>query len=181
MKHKYDILVLPKYEHNFNVHSIDDNVLVDRSIVRYMVFDQSDISQINNQTSATTIDQLASNLTQAKSELLIKQQLKAEILVPIFYNNGTNIEAEKDRILFEELVKQFGAVSSEDNNIINGYWINPQDNKAYAGKNKVYWIIVADTEENRQYFANLQDKLESLFKQESILIYFTPVLNLLSD
>ena len=138
-------------------------------------------AQINNQTSAATIDQLASNLTQANSELPLKQQLKAEILVPIFYNNGTNIEAEKYRILFEELVKQFGAVSSEDNNIINGYWINPQDNKAYADKNKVYWIIVADTEENRQYFANLQDKLESLFKQESILIYFTPVLNLLSD
>jgi hypothetical protein len=137
-------------------------------------------AQINNQTSAATIDQMASNLTQANSELPLKQQLKAEILVPIFYNNGTNIEAEKYRILFDELVKQFGAVSSEDNNIINGYWINPQDNKAYADKNKVYWIIVADTEENRQYFANLQHKLESLFKQESILIYFTPVLNLLS-
>ena len=105
----------------------------------------------------------------------------AEILVPIFYNNGTNVEAEKYRILFEELVKQFGAVSSEDNNVINGYWINPQDNKAYADKNKVYWLIVPDTEENRQYFANLQNKLESLFDQESILIYFTPVLNLLSD
>ena len=113
-------------------------------------------AQINNQTSAATIDQLASNLTQANSELPLKQQLKAEILVPIFYNNGTNIEAEKYRILFDELVKQFGAVSSEDNNIINGYWINPQDNKAYADKNKVYWIIVADTEENRQYFANLK-------------------------
>jgi hypothetical protein len=94
-------------------------------------------AQIKNQTSAATIDQLASNLTQANSELPIKLQLKAEILVPIFYNNGTNIEAEKYRILFEELVKQFGAVSSEDNNIINGYWINPQDNKAYADKNKV--------------------------------------------
>lgn len=138
-------------------------------------------AQINNQTSAATIDQLASNLTQANSELPIKQQLKAEILVPIFYNNGTNIEAEKYRILFEELVKQFGAVSSEDNNVINGYWINPQDNKAYADKNKVYWIIVPDTEENRQYFVNLQNKLESLFNQESILIYFTPVLNLLSE
>jgi hypothetical protein len=138
-------------------------------------------AQNNNQTSAATIDQLASNLTQANSELPIKQQLKVEILVPIFYNNGTNVEAEKYRIMFEELVKQFGAVSSEDNNIIiNGYWINPQDNKAYADKNKVYWIIVADTEENRLYFANLQNKLESLFKQESILIYFTPVLNLLS-
>jgi hypothetical protein len=45
----------------------------------------------------------------------------------------------------------------------------------------VYWIIVPDTEENRQYFVNLQNKLESLFKQESILIYFTPVLSLLSD
>ena len=138
-------------------------------------------AQINNQTSAATIDQLASNLTQANSELQIKQQLKVEILVPIFYNNGTNVEDEKYRILFEELVKQFGAVSSEDNNVINGYWINPQDNKAYADKNKVYWIIVPDTEENRQYFINLQNKLESLFKQESILIYFTPVLSLLSD
>ena len=138
-------------------------------------------AQINNQTSAATIDQLASNLTQANSELPIKQQLKVEILVPIFYNNGTNVEAEKYRILFEELVKQFGAVSSEDNNVINGYWINPQNNKAYADKNKVYWIIVSDTEENRQYFINLQNKLESLFKQESILIYFTLVLSLLSD
>jgi len=78
-------------------------------------------AQINNQTSAATIDQMASNLTQANSELPLKQQLKAEILVPIFYNNGTNIGAEKYRILFDELVKQFGAVSSEDNNIINGY------------------------------------------------------------
>ncbi|MGH9984245.1 MAG: hypothetical protein ACRD8W_09845 [Nitrososphaeraceae archaeon] len=138
-------------------------------------------AQIDNQTSAATIEQLASNLTQANSELPIKQQLKAEILVPIFYNNGTNVEAEKYRILFKELVNQFGAVSSEDNNVINGYWINPQDNKAYADKNKVYWIIVPDTEENRQYFVNLQNKLESLFKQESILIYFTPVLNLLSE
>lgn len=138
-------------------------------------------AQINNQTSAATIDQLASNLTQANSELPIKQQLKVKILVPIFYNNGTNVEAEKYRILFEELVMQFGAVSSEDNNVINGYWINPQDNKAYADKNKVYWIIVPDTEENKQYFINLQNKLESLFKQESILIYFTPVMSLLSD
>jgi hypothetical protein len=101
-----------------------------------VAFGQSD-TQINNQTSAATIDQLASNLTQANSELPIKLQLKAEILVPIFYNNGTNIETEKYRILFEDLVKRFGAVGSEDNNIINGYWINPQDNKAYADKNKV--------------------------------------------
>ena len=137
-------------------------------------------AQNNNQTTGAAIDQLASNLTQANSELSIKPQLKVEILVPIFYNNGTNVEAEKYRIMFEDLVKQFGAVSSEDNNIIKGYWINPQDNKAYADKNKVYWIIVPDTEENRQYFVNFQDKLESLFDQESILIYFTPVLNLLS-
>jgi hypothetical protein len=90
------------------------------------------------------------------------------------------VEAKKYGIMFEELVKQFGAVSSEGNNIINGYWINPQDNKAYADKNKVYWIIVPDIEENRQYFVNFQDKLEPPFDQESVLIYFTPVLNLLS-
>lgn len=134
-----------------------------------------------NRTTDPTTDQLASNITQPISEATIKQQLKAEILVPIFYNNGSNVQTEKYTLLFEELVKQFGAVSSEDNNVINGYWINPQDNKAYADKNKVYWLIVPDTEENRQYFANLQNKLESLFDQESILIYFTPVLNLSSE
>jgi hypothetical protein len=134
-----------------------------------------------NQMTAASTDQLASNLTRANSDPPIKQQLKAEILVPIFYNNGTSVQPEKYTILFEELVRQFGAVSSEDNNVINGYWINPQDNRGYADRNKVYWLIVPDTEENRQYFVNLQNKLESLFEQESILIYFTPVLNLLSE
>ena len=83
-------------------------------------------AQNNNQTTTAAIDQLTSNLTRINSELPIEPQLKVEILVPIFYNNGTNVEAEKYRIMFEELVKQFGAVSAEDNNIINGYWINPR-------------------------------------------------------
>jgi hypothetical protein len=95
--------------------------------------------------------------------------------MPIYYSNGTSIEQESYKVLFNELVKQFGEVS-ENNSTINGYWINPQDNKAYVDKNKVYWLIVPDKD-----FANLQNKLESLFKQECILIYFTPVLNLLGE
>ena len=94
-------------------------------------------AQNNNQTTAATVDQLASNLTQANPELPLKQQLKAEILIPTYYNDGTSIEQEKYKVLFNELVKQFGAVS-ENNSTINGYWINPQDNKAYVDKNKVY-------------------------------------------
>lgn len=136
-------------------------------------------AQNNSLTTAVTVDQMVSNLTQPNPESSLEPQLKAEILIPTYYNNGTSIEQEKYSALFNELVKEFGAVS-ENNSTINGYWINPQDNKAYVDKNKVYWTIVPDTEENRQYFTNLQNKLESLFNQESILIYFTPVLNLLS-
>lgn len=136
-------------------------------------------AQSNNITTAGTIDQLISNPTEQDRESSLEPQFKAEILIPTHYNNGTSIEQEKYNALFNELVKEFGAVS-ENNSTINGYWINPQDNKAYVDKNKVYWIIVPDTEENRQYFANLKSKLESLFDQESILIYFTPVLSLLS-
>ena len=136
-------------------------------------------AQNNSLTTAVTVDQMVSNLTQPNPESSLEPQLKAEILIPTYYNNGTSIEQEKYNALFNELVKEFGAVS-ENNSTINGYWINPQDNKAYVDKNKVYWTIVPDTEENRQYFTNLQNKLESLFNQESILIYFTPVLNLLS-
>src|SRR5688572_12628653 len=55
-------------------------------------------AQNNKQTTTAAINQLASNLTQADLDLPIKSQLKVEILVPIFYNNGTNVEAEKYRI-----------------------------------------------------------------------------------
>jgi hypothetical protein len=42
-------------------------------------------------------------------------------------------------MVFEELVKHFGAVRPEDNNMINSYWINPLiDNKDYTDKNKTY-------------------------------------------
>jgi len=135
-------------------------------------------AQNSNLTTAVTVDQLTSNLTQPNSKSSLEPQLKVEILIPTYYNNGTSIEQEKYNALFNELVKEFGALS-ENNSTLNGYWINPQDNKAYVDKNKEYWIIVPDTEENKQYFVNIQNKLESLFDQESILIYFTPVLKLL--
>ena len=39
-------------------------------------------------------------------------------------------------MVFEELVKQLGAVRPEYNNMINGYWINPSiDNKDYTDEN----------------------------------------------
>lgn len=41
-------------------------------------------AQIDNQTSAATIDQQASNLTQANSELPIKQQLKQKYWYQFF-------------------------------------------------------------------------------------------------
>lgn len=99
--------------------------------------------------------------------------LKAEILVPLRYNDGTVIEQQKFKTLFEDLAKQFGAVS-ENNHTINGYWIDDKKN-AYLDTNKVYWVIVADTEQNRKYFIKLQNKLKRLFKQKSILIYFSEV------
>lgn len=42
-------------------------------------------------------------------------------------------------MVFEESVKHFGAVRPEDNNMTNGYWINPSiDNKHYTDKNKTH-------------------------------------------
>ena len=60
-------------------------------------------------------------------------------------------------MVFEELVKQFGEVRPEYNDIISGYWINPSiDNKDHTDKNKIYWTIVPDTAENRHYFVNFR-------------------------
>jgi hypothetical protein len=64
---------------------------------------------------------LESNLTQANSELPIIPLFRVKILILIFYNNGTSVEAEKYGMIFEELVKRIGAVNSEDNNIIKCY------------------------------------------------------------
>jgi uncharacterized protein (DUF3084 family) len=70
-------------------------------------------AQNNNQTTAATVDQLASNLTHANSELPIKQQLKAEILIPLYYNDGTSVEQEKYKVLFNELVKQYPKITRQ--------------------------------------------------------------------
>jgi hypothetical protein len=52
-------------------------------------------AQNNNLATAVTVDQLLSNQTHPNPEPSLEQQLKVEILIPMYYNNGTSIEQEK--------------------------------------------------------------------------------------
>jgi hypothetical protein len=52
-------------------------------------------------------------------------QIKVEILIPFYYNDGSPIENEKVSQTSDELVDRFGHCSS-DNSTIDGRWKDPK-------------------------------------------------------
>jgi hypothetical protein len=102
------------------------------------------------------------------------QQIKVEILIPLYYNDKRPIEDEKLLSIFDTLVDQFGACSI-DNSTTQGRWKHPQTKVTYDDIGKIYWVLCEDNEPNREFFKDLQDTLMRSLEQESILIYYSTV------
>jgi hypothetical protein len=67
-------------------------------------------------------------------------QIKVEILIPFFNNDGSPIENEKVSQTYDELVDRFGRCSS-DNSTIDGRWKDPETKVYYNDKNRMMWVI----------------------------------------
>ena len=52
--------------------------------------------------------------------------IRFEILLPLYYNDGRQIEAEKFVETDEELIQQYGATST-DTVVVRGRWLYPRD------------------------------------------------------
>jgi hypothetical protein len=102
-------------------------------------------------------------------------QIKAEILLPLYYNDKREVEDKKFEQTHDEIKKQFGGLTIGDRPLL-GYWRDENTGISYDNeKNTLYWILCEKTRNNINFLRKLKDRLEKRFDQESILIYYVNI------
>jgi hypothetical protein len=96
-----------------------------------------------------------------------------EILLPLKYNDGGEIEAEKFLLTKQELVQKFGALSV-DPHPIQGLWTH--QGVTYEDLLLKYVVdIESDTSEIQAFFHDFKETLKIRFRQIDIWIVATPI------
>lgn len=90
-----------------------------------------------------------------------------EILLPLAYNDGTEIEREKFDKTFGDLLNEFSAVTL-DSIISMGHWL--YKGVLYKDRLMRFRIDVEDTSKTRKFFQEYKDTLKERFKQKDIWI-----------
>ena len=93
--------------------------------------------------------------------------IRFEILLPLFYNDGRPIEREKFIETDDELVRRFGAVST-DSATIRGLW--QYQSTVYHDQLLRARVDVEDCEENWVAMRQVKERLKARFEQLDIWI-----------
>lgn len=93
--------------------------------------------------------------------------LRLEILLPLYYNDGRQVEQEQFVQTDEELVAKFGATST-DTVIIRGHW--KYRSALYEDRLIRVRVDAEDNEENIAFFRQYKEILKTRFEQEDIWI-----------
>jgi hypothetical protein len=93
--------------------------------------------------------------------------VRYEILLPLFYNDGSPVEAHKFEQTREELLAQFDALSLEPGGV-RGTWIH--EHKRYEDPLVRYFVDCPDTISNRRFFRSFKASLKDRFAQLDIWI-----------
>jgi len=98
--------------------------------------------------------------------------IRYEILLPLKYNDGTPVEAEKFQQTKEELLGRFQGLTI-DPGTIRGLWV-------YRGEQFEDELIrlvvdVEDTPETEQFFREFKERLKERFQQLDIWMVALPV------
>ena len=90
-----------------------------------------------------------------------------DIFVPLYFNDGSPVEAEKFQALQETLLTRFGGLTyfPQPN---KGFW--RMAGVTYRDEIVVYRVIASDAKEVRPFLENLKERLKDEFAQEEILI-----------
>src|SRR5437773_4851904 len=88
-----------------------------------------------------------------------------ELLLPLRFNDGQPVSEDLIVDTLLELEQRFGAVSAESQTT-RGLWRH--EGKAYRDELVRVYVDVADTLENRTFFADLKQRLKARFQQLDI-------------
>ncbi len=96
-----------------------------------------------------------------------------EILIPLYYNDGTEIEPEKHLITREELLHRFheGLTWIPANAL--GLYI--YKGARYTDRCDLLFILTDETKENLEFMREYKETLKDRYEQHEILIYVTKV------
>ena len=101
-----------------------------------------------------------------------KQFRRFELLLPTQFNSGSAVPNEVFADTLMELETRFGAVSSESQTI-QGHWRH--EGQLYRDESVRVFVDVPDTEDNRQFFVDLKERLKDRFQQLDIWMTTYPL------
>jgi hypothetical protein len=93
--------------------------------------------------------------------------IRFEILLPQYYNDGTQIEPQKFVETDDELVQRFGATST-DTVVVRGHWV--YQSTIYEDRLVRVRVDVDDAPENWQAMRDIKEVLKQRFAQLEIWI-----------
>ena len=102
------------------------------------------------------------------------KRLRVEFLIPLKYNDGTNVEPEKLFEVREKLVSLFGGVTIHPLST-EGIWIDPKTDKKYFDKCRRFEILTIKNSENLRILKDLKKELKKTFKQEEIYMVYSEI------
>lgn len=90
-----------------------------------------------------------------------------DLFVPLYYNDGRQVEPRKFQDLQTQLLDQFGGLTffPQPN---QGFWTLA--GITYRDEIVIYRVITSDQREARRFLADLKERLQEEFEQEEILI-----------
>lgn len=96
--------------------------------------------------------------------------MRITILLPLYYNNGIEVEASKFLETKEELVSKFGYCSALTPSA--GTWIDTAEGKRYDDINAGFYVDVELDEEVRVFLMSYKERLKEQFEQKEIYITY---------
>jgi hypothetical protein len=98
--------------------------------------------------------------------------VRYEVLLPVQYNDGREVEAIKHRLAFDEVVERFGAGTLEPQHLF-GRWVFSAEEYEDALVRLV--VEVDDLPEHHDWFASWKETLKERFEQLDIRMTWHPI------
>lgn len=95
------------------------------------------------------------------------EKLCVQFLLPLQYNDKTDIEPTKFKQVKDNLLKQFGGFSIFPFSIEGG-WVNPENEITYFDRCKLFEVTISNTQENIELLERFKEELKVLFRQHEI-------------
>ena len=109
---------------------------------------------------------------------MLKPKYRFEFLVPLFYNDGTPIEAEHIDRALHDLMQRFGAYRYQPTAPYEGAWTDvgaKQSNLVYRDRSMLLTVDTDRDESIVQWFTEFKLRLAELLRQLEIYITVTEI------